>query len=225
MELPGHVTDGTLQQEDALTVQRVHDLHLLVLGETVHRDGVLPQHAGDDAGGGAGDGGGEMLLHLFAGVALVGDETGTAGDGGADGAAAQVHDALAQFLVAAGVEVDAQQARQFTVFILDEHGVGAHLFAAGGHGLEIQHIVLLLIQLACHKGQHTVAEGGADVAPGELPVGNGDDAVGVAGELVEGDFIVGAQNMAQIIHQQGVMPNQFLFHRCHLAFRCGSMPV
>ena len=48
--------------------------------------------------------------------------------------------------------------------------------------------------------------------PGQLAVGNGDDLVGVVLQLVEGHLIVRAQNVAQEVHQYGVLPSHFPVH-------------
>ena len=95
---------------------------------------------------------------------------------------------------------------------LDEQGVGAHLLAGDGGGLEPQHIVLGLVQVAGEILQHFVAQGGAQVAAGQLAVGNGDDLVGVVLQLVKGHLIVRAQNVAQEVHQYGVLPSHFPVH-------------
>ena len=146
---------GALQQEHALAVQRIHDLHLLVLRQTVHRHGIVRNDGGDDAGSGAGDGGGIGVLVVFH------DEVGAAGGAGGQQAAAQVHDTGRQLPVAAAVKVDAQQAHQTAVGILDEQGVGAQLLSGDGGAFKPQHVVLRLIEAAGQEFQHLVAEGGA----------------------------------------------------------------
>ena len=143
---------------------------------------------------------------------MVGDEAGAAFHAGLDKSAAQVHHAACQLLIAAGVKVDAQKACQLAVAALDEHAVGAHLLAVGGGGFKAQHIVLSLIHTAGYEGQHFVAQGRAQVAARQLAVGDGDDLVGVVGQLVQGDLIVGAQHVAEKVHDECIMSLQFLIH-------------
>ena len=47
---------------------------------------------------------------------------------------------------------------------------------------------------------------------GQLAVGNGDDLVGVIVQLVQGDLVIRAENVSQKIHNEHIVPFQFLFH-------------
>ena len=56
------------------------------------------------------------------------------------------------------------------------------------------------------------------MAAGQLAVGDGDDLVGVVVQLMQGDLVIRAQNVAQKVHNQHIVPFQFLFHGVSLLF-------
>ena len=56
------------------------------------------------------------------------------------------------------------------------------------------------------------------MAAGQLAVGDGDDLVGVIVQLVQGDLVIRSQNVAQKVHDEHIVPLQFLFHGVSLLF-------
>ena len=50
------------------------------------------------------------------------------------------------------------------------------------------------------------------MAARQLTVGDGHNAVGIGRQLVQGDLVIRAQHVAQKVHDERIVPLQFLIH-------------
>ena len=166
-----------------------------------------------------------MLLGRYRGVVFIHDEAGTAGFAGGQHRTAQVFHLLGQRFVAAAVKVDAQQAHYAAGAVLDEHTVGVHLLSGDRGTFKGQHIVLGLIQTTGEELQHFVAQGRPEMAACQVAVGNRNDLVGILRQLMERHLKIRAENVAQKVHQQRVMPPNLFIHTIFLLllFGCGLL--